>query len=137
LGTVVTLVLLLRPTMKVFAGAFWRRWKTASGNRLAHGLGARLQPSAVEPEHGPLQRSGSRQEPDPNQPLLAVDHLQVGLTIDSLLSRKWHVRTSLSITPVARMALNRRREQPPNRKVMHEQQQTDVFDLAIRELRLI
>src|ERR1700743_2677026 len=44
-------------------------------------------------------------ESDPNKPLLQVDHLQVGLTIDSLLQKKWHVRDIIIDHPIVRMAV--------------------------------
>src|ERR1700681_2817187 len=46
-------------------------------------------------------------ESDPSRPLLHVDHLQVGLTIDSLLNRKWHIRNIIIDRPVVRMAVNK------------------------------
>jgi translocation and assembly module TamB len=76
-------------------------------------------------------------ESDPSQPLAAVDHLQVGLTIDSLLNRKWHVRDLIVDHPVVRMAVNKAGEnnlpKPPKKSTSSS---TNVFDLAIRELRL-
>jgi translocation and assembly module TamB len=77
-------------------------------------------------------------EPDPSQPLMAVDHLQVGLTIDSLLNRKWHVRDIIVDHPVVRMAVNKAGENnlPKPEKKSTSSSTTNVFDLAIRELRL-
>jgi translocation and assembly module TamB len=77
-------------------------------------------------------------EPDPNQPLAAVDHLQVGLTIDSLLHKKWHVRDIIVDHPVVRMAVNKAGENnlPKPEKKSTNSSNTNVFDLAIRELRL-
>ena len=77
-------------------------------------------------------------EPDPNQPLAAVDHLQVGLTIDSLLHKKWHVRDIIVDHPVVRMAVNKAGENnlPKPEKKSTSSSNTNVFDLAIRELRL-
>jgi translocation and assembly module TamB len=76
-------------------------------------------------------------EPDPNQPLMAVDHLQVGLTIDSLLHRKWHVRDIIVDHPVVRMAVNKAGENNlPKPEKKSTSSNTNVFDLAIRELRL-
>jgi translocation and assembly module TamB len=77
-------------------------------------------------------------EPDPSQPLMAVDHLQVGLTIDSLLNRKWHVRDIIVDHPVVRMAVNKAGENnlPKPEKKSTSSSNTNVFDLAIRELRL-
>lgn len=77
-------------------------------------------------------------EPDPSQPLAAVDHLQVGLTIDSLLHKKWHVRDIIVDHPVVRMAVNKAGENnlPKPEKKSTSSSNTNVFDLAIRELRL-
>ena len=76
-------------------------------------------------------------EPDRSQPLMAVDHLQVGLTIDSLLNKKWHVRDIIVDHPVVRMALNKAGENNlPKPEKKSTSSNTNVFDLAIRELRL-
>ena len=77
-------------------------------------------------------------EPDPSQPLMAVDHLQVGLTIDSLLNKKWHVRDIIVDHPVVRMAVNKAGENnlPKPEKKSTSSGNINVFDLAIRELRL-
>ena len=77
-------------------------------------------------------------ESDPSQPLAAVDHLQVGLTIDSVLNKKWHVRDIIVDHPVVRMAVNKAGENnlPKPPKKTTSSSNTNVFDLAIRELRL-
>jgi translocation and assembly module TamB len=77
-------------------------------------------------------------EADSNRPLMAVDHLQVGLTIDSLLHKKWHVRDIIVDHPVVRMAVNKAGENnlPKPEKKSTSSNNTNVFDLAIRELRL-
>lgn len=77
-------------------------------------------------------------EPDPSKPLAAVDHLQVGLTLDSLLNKKWHVRDIIVDHPVVRMAVNKAGENnlPKPEKKSTSSSNTNVFDLAIRELRL-
>ncbi len=77
-------------------------------------------------------------ESDPSQPLMAVNHLQVGLTIDSLLNRKWHVRDIIVDHPVARLTVNKAGENnlPKPEKKNPSSSNTNVFDLAIRELRL-
>ncbi|HEY1526919.1 MAG TPA: translocation/assembly module TamB domain-containing protein [Candidatus Angelobacter sp.] len=73
-----------------------------------------------------------------SRPLMAVDHLQVGLTIDSLLNRKWHVRDIIVDHPVVSMAVNKAGENnlPKPQKKSTSSSNTNVFDLAIRELRL-
>lgn len=77
-------------------------------------------------------------EANPSQPLMVVDHLQVGLTIDSLLNKKWHVRDIIVDHPVARMTVNKAGENnlPKPEKKSTSNSNTNVFDLAIRELRL-
>src|SRR5438445_5839153 len=77
-------------------------------------------------------------EPVSSRPLMAVDHLQVGLTIDSLLNRKWHVRDIIVDHPVARMVVNKAGENnlPKPEKKSTGSSNMNVFDLAIRELRL-
>src|ERR1051326_4754827 len=77
-------------------------------------------------------------ETDPNKPLLQADHLQVGLTIDSLLRRKWHVRDIILDHPVVRMQVNKAGENnlPQPQKKSTSSSNTNVFDLAIRELKL-
>lgn len=77
-------------------------------------------------------------ESDASKPLMAVDHLQVGLTIDSLLNRKWHVRDIIVDHPVVRMAVNKAGENnlPKPEKKSTSSSTINVFDLAIRELRL-
>ena len=77
-------------------------------------------------------------EADPNKPLLQADHLQVGLTIDSLLRRKWHVRDIILDHPVVRMQVNKAGENnlPQPQKKSTSSSTMNVFDLAIRELKL-
>lgn len=77
-------------------------------------------------------------EADPNKPLLQVDHLQVGLTIDSILHKKWHVRDINVDKPIVRLAVNKAGENnlPKPPKPSTSSSNTNVFDLAIRELRL-
>jgi translocation and assembly module TamB len=76
-------------------------------------------------------------EADPSKPLLQVDHLQAGLTIDSVLKQKWHVRDIIVDHPVMRLAVNKAGEnnlpRPPKKSTSSN---TSVFDLAIRELQL-
>jgi translocation and assembly module TamB len=77
-------------------------------------------------------------EADLSKPLLQADHLQVGLTIDSLLRRKWHVRDIILDHPVVRMQVNQAGENnlPQPQKKSTSSGNTNVFDLAIRELKL-
>ncbi|HSK46108.1 MAG TPA: translocation/assembly module TamB domain-containing protein [Candidatus Binatia bacterium] len=77
-------------------------------------------------------------EADPSRPLMVVDHLQVGLTSDSLLNKKRHVRDIIADHPVVRMAVNKAGENnlPKPEKKSTNSSNTNVFELAIRELRL-
>ncbi len=76
-------------------------------------------------------------EPVSSRPLMAVDHLQVGLTIDSLLNRKWHVRDIIVDHPVVSVAVNKAGQNNlPKPEKKSTSSNTNVFDLAIRELRL-
>jgi translocation and assembly module TamB len=77
-------------------------------------------------------------EPGLNRPLLQADHMQAGLTIDSLLNRKWHVRDIIIDHPVVRLSVSRAGESnlpvPPKKSASGSTM--NAFDLAIRELRL-
>lgn len=77
-------------------------------------------------------------ETDPSRPLLAADHLQVELTIDSLLHRQWHVRNIAIDHPVVRLEVNKAGDnnlpQPPSKQ--QSSGQTNIFDLAIGDLKL-
>jgi translocation and assembly module TamB len=77
-------------------------------------------------------------EADPARPLLQADHLRAGLTIDSLLRRKWHVREIVLDHPVVRLQVNKAGENnlPTPPKKSASSSNTNVFDLAIRELKL-
>ncbi len=77
-------------------------------------------------------------EADASKPLLTADHLQVGLTIDSLLHRKWHVRDIVLDHPVVRLQVNQEGENnlPQPQKKSASSSNTNIFDLAIRELKL-
>ena len=77
-------------------------------------------------------------ETNASGPLLQVDHLQVGLTIDSVLNKKWHVRDLIVDRPIVRLAINRAGENnlPKPQKKDTNSNSVNVFDLAIRELRL-
>jgi translocation and assembly module TamB len=137
-GTVVTLVQLLDHNE-----GFRRRILAKVENSVRESTGARLEVRDFNLRLSNLSLDlynvvvhGTEQ--DPNKPLLGVDHLQVGLTIDSLLNRKWHVRDIIVDHPVARMSVNKAGENnlPKPEKKSTSSSNTNVFDLAIRELRL-
>jgi translocation and assembly module TamB len=137
-GTVVTLVLLLDHNE-----GFRRSILAKVENSIRESTGARLEVRDFNLRLSNLSMDlynvvvhGA--EADPNQPLLSVDHLQVGLTIDSLLNRKWHVRDIIVDRPVARVSVNKAGENnlPKPEKKSASSSSTNVFDLAIRELRL-
>jgi translocation and assembly module TamB len=77
-------------------------------------------------------------ESDPAKPLAQIDHLQVGLTIDSVLNKKWHVRDIIVERPIVHMAVNKAGDNnlPKPPKKSESSNNTSVFDLAIRELKL-
>ena len=77
-------------------------------------------------------------EPDPSQPLMAVDHLQVGLTIDSLLNREMARARHHCGSPGCAHGREQSGENnlPKPEKKSTSSSNTNVFDLAIRELRL-
>jgi translocation and assembly module TamB len=77
-------------------------------------------------------------ESDPAKPLAQIDHLQVGLTIDSVLNKKWHVRDIIVDRPIVHMAVNKAGDNnlPKPPKKSESSSNTSVFDLAIRELKL-
>src|ERR1700716_1709748 len=137
-GTVVTLVLLLDHNE-----GFRRSILVKVENSIRESTGARLEVRDFNLRLSNLSLDlynvvvhGTEQ--DPNKPLLAVDHLQVGLTIDSLLNRKWHVRDIIVDHPVARMSVSKAGENnlPKPEKKSTSSSNTNVFDMAIRELRL-
>ncbi|MCU1332307.1 MAG: hypothetical protein JWM08_1299 [Candidatus Angelobacter sp.] len=137
-GTVVTLVQLLDHNE-----GFRRRILTKVENSVRESTGARLEVRDFNLRFSNLSLDlynvvvhGTEQ--DPNKPLLGVDHLQVGLTIESLLNRKWHVRDIIVDHPVARMSVNKAGENnlPKPEKKSTSSSNTNVFDMAIRELRL-
>ena len=74
---------------------------------------------------------------DPSRPLLQVDHLHVGLTIDSLLNKEWHIRNIVVDRPIVRMTVDKAGENNlPKPSKKSTSSNTNIFDLAIRELRL-
>src|SRR6267154_6325380 len=137
LGTVVTLVLLLNHNE-----GFRHSILAKVENSVRESTGARLEVRDFNLRLSNLSLDlynvvvhGT--EADSSQPLMAVDHLQVGLTIDSLLNRKWHVRDIIVDHPVVRMAVNKAGENNlPKPEKKSTGSSTNVFDLAIRELRL-
>ncbi|MGZ4875125.1 MAG: translocation/assembly module TamB domain-containing protein [Candidatus Angelobacter sp.] len=137
-GTVVTLVLLLDHNE-----GFRRSILAKVENSLRESTGARLEVrdfnlrlSTLSVDLYNVVVHGT--EANSSQPLLVVDHLQAGLTIDSLLTRKWHVRDVIVDHPVAHMAVNKAGENnlPKPEKKSSSNDNTNVFDLAIRELQL-
>jgi translocation and assembly module TamB len=138
-GTVVTLVMLLDRSE-----GFRRSILTKVEKSVEESTGARLEVRDFKLRMSNLSLDlynvvvhGT--EPVSSRPLMAVDHLQVGLTIDSLLNRKWHVRDIIVDHPVVSMAVNKAGENnlpKPQKKSTGSSNNMNVFDLAIRELRL-
>jgi translocation and assembly module TamB len=68
-------------------------------------------------------------ESNPERPLLTADHLGVAIKIDSVLGRKWHLRSMTADHPVANVFVNQTGESnlPPS------QSQINIFELAVGE----
>ena len=136
-GSVVTLVLLLDHNE-----GFRRRILAKVENSIRESTGARLQVHDFNLRLSNLSIDlynvvvrGT--EIDSSQPLLAVDHVQMGLTIDSLLNKKWHVRDIIVDHPIVHMAVNKAGENNlPKPEKKDTSSNSNVFDLAVRELRL-
>ena len=77
-------------------------------------------------------------EQDHEQPLLSADHVQAGLTIDSVLRGKWHVRNIIIDHPVVRLSVDAAGQNnlPKPPKPATSGSHTNVFDLAIGALKL-
>lgn len=76
-------------------------------------------------------------EPGNAPPLLQADHLAAGITIDSVLGRKWHFRNVLIDHPVAHLEVNQAGENNlPKPKTQSSSSNTTIFDLGIRRLIL-
>ncbi|HMC31605.1 MAG TPA: translocation/assembly module TamB domain-containing protein [Candidatus Angelobacter sp.] len=137
-GTVVTLLLLLQ-----HSEGFRRDILGKVTNSIQESTGAKLEVGDFNLRLSNLTLDIYNivvrgREADPNRPLLQAKHLQVGLTIDSLLHRKWHVRDIILDHPVVRMQVNKAGENnlPQPQKKSTSSSNTNVFDLAIRELKL-
>jgi translocation and assembly module TamB len=65
------------------------------------------------------------------RPLLTADHLGVAFKIDSVLGRKWHLRSMSIDHPVANVLVNRAGES--NLPVSEQPSQVNVFELAVGE----
>jgi len=76
-------------------------------------------------------------ETDPGRPLLYSPHILVGVTIDSLMHRKWHLRDVQVHNPVAHLLVNRDgTTNLPKSSKKSSGNNTNLFDLAIRRLVL-
>jgi translocation and assembly module TamB len=136
-GTAVTLVLLLDHSegfRHSILAKVERSVRESSGARLEVG-DFKLRMSNLRLDMYNVVVHGT--ETDPSRPLMALDHLQVGLTIDSLLNRTWHVRDIIVDHPVVRMAVDKAgKNNLPKPEKKSASSNTNIFDLAIRELRL-
>lgn len=74
-------------------------------------------------------------EPAGAEPLLQADHLTVGVTVDSVLGRKWHFRTIQLDHPVLHLAVNKAGENNlPKPQKQSSGKKTNLFELGIRRL---
>ncbi len=74
-------------------------------------------------------------EPPGAPPLLAADHINIGITIDSVLGRKWHFRDVVVEHPVAHLLVNKAGENNlPKPQQKSSGSSTNLFDLGIRRL---
>lgn len=65
------------------------------------------------------------------RPLLTADHLGVGIRIDSLLGRKWHLRNLTVDHPVAGILVNKTGENNLPKSKTQNSSHTSIFDLAV------
>ena len=137
-GAAITLVLLVQHSKNFRQGIL-----TWIGDGVQQATGARLEArdfsfrfSSLSLDVYNVVLRGT--EADPNRPLLHADRLHVGLTIDSLLNRKWHVRDVILDRPVAHIVVSKAGEnnlpRPPTNS--SSTGTTNVFDLAVRKLQL-
>ena len=68
------------------------------------------------------------------RPLLAADHLRVGIAIDSLLGGKWHLRNLAADHPVVSIRVDKAGQNNlPRPRQQSGSSNTSIFDLAIRQ----
>lgn len=76
-------------------------------------------------------------EPRDKPPLFAAEHLNAGITVDSLIRRTWHFRDIVVDHPVVHLAVNKAGESNlPRPKTQSSGKKTDLFALGIRRLVL-
>jgi translocation and assembly module TamB len=75
--------------------------------------------------------------PYPDPPLLQVDHLTLGLTINSLLHRSWYVNEVRVDRPVVRVFVDKQGvDNLPQSKSSGQKNKTSIFDLGVRHAML-
>lgn len=73
-------------------------------------------------------------EPATARPLLAADHLRVGIAIDSILGGKWHLRNLAVDHPVVNLLVDKTGQNNlPKPKKQSSSSSTNIFDLAIHQ----
>ena len=76
-------------------------------------------------------------EPADAEPLLEAEHLRIGITVDSVLRRKWHFREGMLSHPVVHLFMNRAGESNlPRPQGKASGSTAGMFDLGIRRLVL-
>src|SRR5215472_2572926 len=72
-------------------------------------------------------------ESSTQRPLLTADHLGVAITIDSVLGRKWHMRSLTADHPVAGIVVNKAGESNLPAQKQPSQSQANIFELAVAQ----
>lgn len=75
-------------------------------------------------------------EPQDARPLFQAERLRVGITVDSVLRGKWHLREVAASHPVAHLLLSKAGESNLPRPKAKEGGKTGPFDLGVRRLLL-
>lgn len=76
-------------------------------------------------------------EPDPNVPLLHVDHMAASIKIISVLGRKWNLGDIQVDHPVVHLRVDKNgNNNLPHPKASNSQSNTNLFDLAIKRATL-
>jgi translocation and assembly module TamB len=123
-------------------GAFRTYALHVAEQKLSASLGSQIQVRdfALSVSHLTLDLYGvtvSGAAPYPNPPLLAVDHIGLGLGITSFVHRDWYVKNITLDHPVARLFVDPHgTDNLPQTKSSNSQSHTDLFKLGVRHALL-